>query len=240
MSLGSACWGTMNLLRETGREDFTDDELAFVDDVSPLIAQGLRRAVLTGGMPTAHDATSAAVILLDGDGRVTSMTETAATLMEELNQLPVHKGGFPLPAEAYIVCARARAQAAGRDGPEPTARVQARSGGWLTLRGECTLDHRGDVAATALVVEASRNTDVLPLFVAAHGLSQREEEIVSLLAQGRATREIAAELFISVHTVRDHVKSIFEKVGVGSRGELMSELFHLHYQPDMATVRAVG
>jgi DNA-binding CsgD family transcriptional regulator len=40
------------------------------------------------------------------------------------------------------------------------------------------------------------------------------------------------------HTVRDHVKSVFEKVGVSSRGELIAKLFAEHYAPPLkATAR---
>ncbi len=40
---------------------------------------------------------------------------------------------------------------------------------------------------------------------------------------------MAAELFLSTHTVRDYVKSVFDKVGVSSRGELVAKLFAEHY-----------
>ena len=53
-------------------------------------------------------------------------------------------------------------------------------------------------------------------------------DIVLLLCQGIGTKEIAAELMISVHTVRDHLKSIFDKAGVNSRGELVAGLFSNH------------
>ena len=45
------------------------------------------------------------------------------------------------------------------------------------------------------------------------------------------TADIADELFLSAHTVRDYVKTIFEKVGVSSRGELVARLFAEHYAP---------
>ena len=41
---------------------------------------------------------------------------------------------------------------------------------------------------------------------------------------GRSTADIAASLFISVNTVQDHLKSIFAKVDVRSRGELVARL----------------
>ena len=52
-----------------------------------------------------------------------------------------------------------------------------------------------------------------------------------LVARGYGTAEIAAALHLSAHTVRDHVKTIFDKVGVSSRGELVAKLFAEHYAP---------
>lgn len=45
----------------------------------------------------------------------------------------------------------------------------------------------------------------------------RELEVVTLLAQGMTNREIASTLFISEHTVRNHVGHLFAKLGVNSR-----------------------
>ncbi len=62
--------------------------------------------------------------------------------------------------------------------------------------------------------------------------SVREQEITRLIAQGLGTAAIAARLYLSTHTVRDHVKAIFEKVGVSSRGELVATLFAEHFAPN--------
>jgi DNA-binding CsgD family transcriptional regulator len=51
----------------------------------------------------------------------------------------------------------------------------------------------------------------------AHGLSPRELEVLRLVAAGRSNREIAAELFISEHTVARHLQNIFAKLGLSSR-----------------------
>ena len=77
------------------------------------------------------------------------------------------------------------------------------------------------------------SSNQLPLFVAAHGLTDREKDVLAELVDGRSTTQIADVLFISAHTVRDHIKSIFTKVGVSSRGELISALYRLHYQPGL-------
>jgi DNA-binding NarL/FixJ family response regulator len=51
------------------------------------------------------------------------------------------------------------------------------------------------------------------------GLTQREEQVAILLAQGRSNQAIARELQISVHTARHHTQRILSKLEVHSRGE---------------------
>ena len=50
-----------------------------------------------------------------------------------------------------------------------------------------------------------------------HGLTPRELQVLRLVAAGKSNHAIAAELFISDHTVRRHLQNIFRKVGVSSR-----------------------
>jgi DNA-binding NarL/FixJ family response regulator len=50
-----------------------------------------------------------------------------------------------------------------------------------------------------------------------HGLTDRERQVLRLVAAGKSNREIAGELFISEHTVARHIQNIFAKVAVSSR-----------------------
>jgi DNA-binding NarL/FixJ family response regulator len=52
-------------------------------------------------------------------------------------------------------------------------------------------------------------------------LTEREREIIRLVAQGHSNKEIADKLSISDSTVRHHMTSIFDKVGVSSRQKLL-------------------
>ena len=50
-----------------------------------------------------------------------------------------------------------------------------------------------------------------------HELSAREAEVMSLIADGQTNGEIAARLFLAEKTVKNHVRRIYSKLGVGSR-----------------------
>ncbi len=74
-----------------------------------------------------------------------------------------------------------------------------------------TLTH-GDLAPGDLARAAQpRGND------ANHGLSAREAEVMSLIANGQTNGEIAAQLFLAEKSVKNHVRRIYAKLGVGSR-----------------------
>ncbi len=60
-------------------------------------------------------------------------------------------------------------------------------------------------------------------------LSNREKEILGLIAQGFANPEIAERLYISVHTVQTHRGHIMEKLGLHNRGELLKYAVRLGF-----------
>ena len=79
------------------------------------------------------------------------------------------------------------------------------------------------------VIEPATATEIGSVIAGAYELSEREQQVVRLVARGADTRAIAAELRLSAHTVRDHLKLIFAKVEVSSRGELVARLFTDHF-----------
>jgi DNA-binding CsgD family transcriptional regulator len=59
------------------------------------------------------------------------------------------------------------------------------------------------------------------------GLTDREVEVVALLAEGLRNAEVAARLFVSEKTVEHHVSAMFRKLGVRTRGQAVAEALRL-------------
>lgn len=87
----------------------------------------------------------------------------------------------------------------------------------------------GDGRHFAVVVEPAKDGEIAPLILLAYGLTPREAQVARSALQGKANKAVASALHISENTVEDHLKSIFAKVGVGSRGELTARIFSEHY-----------
>lgn len=123
------------------------------------------------------------------------------------------------------------AVAAGHDRGAARIRIRTRDGQWLVCHASRTDGPDGSPGPTAVVVQPAAGSDMAPIMADAYGLSARELEITQLVARGLSTGDIAAALVISPHTVRDHVKAVFAKTRVSSRGELVARLFAENYWP---------
>ena len=73
-----------------------------------------------------------------------------------------------------------------------------------------------------VTIEEASAAERLDLFGRAFGLTPREYELLSLLATGSDTRVMARRMSLSVHTIQDHLKSIFTKTGARDRVTVLS------------------
>ncbi|MCW2795296.1 response regulator transcription factor [Nocardioides sp.] len=106
---------------------------------------------------------------------------------------------------------------------EATARrvLAAGAHGWLSkasssadLVAAVEAVHRGEPVAEA---EAHRTADPSPT-----GLSGREREVLGLICRGFSNQEIADELFLSVNSVKTHIRQIYQKIGVARRAQAVA------------------
>jgi DNA-binding NarL/FixJ family response regulator len=161
------------------------------------------------------------LLLLDEDNGIHMADDAAAAWLDELRS---HRRRLPLVVTA--VADRARAIASGRHDVPATARVRAASGRWVLVGGSVL--GNGTHVRTAVTLEPARAPELAELVADACGLTAREWRVTELVAQGLCTAAIAARLYLSTYTVQDHLKAIFEKLDVSSRGQLVARLFVDH------------
>lgn len=135
---------------------------------------------------------------------------------------PILSGGG-LPVELIAAVSRLWG-AAGSGSPGQPARVAPIVAiriacGAMSLRSEACVvgPHRRIVVVTVDAAEPARAA--VTALSGRHGLTLTETDVLGWLVHGLSNREIAARSYVSVETVRTHVKRIFRKLGVSSRTE---------------------
>jgi DNA-binding CsgD family transcriptional regulator len=223
------CWGSISLMRGPEHPDFDRVELDFLQRLAPLLAEGVRRGILVGEAsdPDRHDAPG--LLVVDESLELVSSTPGVEPWLAELPGSWEHDRALPTCVQA--VAARALRTAAGDDDPGEVAfaRVLSRTGRWILLHGAALVTdgrRRG-----AVIIEAAHPARLAPLLMTAYGLTAREREVTRAVLRGDTTAEIAVVLQVSGHTIQQHLKNIFEKVGVRSRRELIARIFFAHYEP---------
>jgi len=212
------CWSFLDLWRLDPASAFDEADAAFLSSVAAPITAALREtqsSTFAASPPRARAGLGPMVLLLDDELRVQSQTEATAEWLSVL--LPAAQGGQPIPAAAYNVAAQLLAVEHEIDDNEPSARVHLADGLWVTLRAA-----RLGADSIAVTIEETTAADRLELFCRCFGLSAREAELLGHLATGGDTRELAERMFVSEHTVQDHLKSIFAKTSARNRRSLLS------------------
>ena len=113
--------------------------------------------------------------------------------------------------------------------PELRSRVRTRCGRWLLLYG--TRLTGGATDRTSVVIQPATSNEVAPIVALAYGLTPRERDVTQLCMAGRSTEQMAQRLGVAAYTAQDHLKSIFDKTGARTRGELVGQIFLEHHIP---------
>jgi DNA-binding CsgD family transcriptional regulator len=228
-------WAWLCLYREQGRPAFGSADVELVASLSEPLGEAVRdHARATPGPAAGSVQRGPGLMLFARTGELVSVNDDALAWLDELppDVGKIARSGVRFPIAVAAALMRARAIAEERDHGSARARVRsAASGRWLVCHASCMRDANGELGHTALAIEPAQASEVAPIIVQAYDLSVREQQITELIAQGLTTSAIAACLHLSIHTVRDYVKAIFEKVEVSSRGELVAKLFAEHYAP---------
>ena len=210
------CWASLYAYRRS--TDFTAEEVAALGALSGDLADGVRLSLLRAdaGAGVGDDLGAPGLVLVARDGTLSASSEVA----EDWLRLLAPDGRLPSAVSALTACLWSSTP-----GPR-SLRLQAVDGRWVVLHASHL-----EGAGAAVIIEAARPIEVAEVLCAAYGLSARERDVVGLVLRGEGNRAVAKALGISEHTVKEHLKSVFGKVQVLSRGELAARLLHEQYLP---------
>jgi DNA-binding CsgD family transcriptional regulator len=207
------CWGVICLHRETASTGFSEQELQLVRRLNPHLAEGLRRSLIGGSAQPDGDV-GPGVIVLDAGLAVVSVNKEAEHWLAELD--PERR--TELPAAVRAVAAQLTRV---HELPKaPHLKVRTAAGHWLALHASML----SGVEQVAVVIEPASAAQLGSFLLDLHGLTPAQQRVTELLLKGYSTRQIVERLCLSPHTVQEHVRAAFDKVGVGSRRELVTAL----------------
>jgi DNA-binding CsgD family transcriptional regulator len=224
------CWGWVELMREDDDPVFDTDDVRLVEDLASDLGSALRRASVRAIEPSGDDLPGPAVVIVDERLRSVSWTAPAGAWLQ---LVPAAHESQELPLLFYPIVGRLLA------GPRtPASQLPARmrfrtaAGRWATVDGAAL--EGVDAGRMAITIRVTSPEETVDLHCRAHGLTARERQLVSLVLTGLSTRQLAEELSISSYTVKDHLKAVFDKVGVRSRRELVAGILGHSSDPEPA------
>jgi DNA-binding CsgD family transcriptional regulator len=210
---GGLCWGHLVCYRDVPGIQFTGEQAALMCRIAPQLGAHMRAGWRLDAAGLRIEDTPGTLVFDAGLGLL-STTQAALRWLEALGW-PPSRG---LPAFVYALAARAA-----DTGSDAMIRARAMHGGWASLHAAPLLpaSAAGSVVVTIGPPGPAYVADVL---MRAWELSPRERQIAAAIVAGQGTRQAARALDISEHTVRQHAKAVFAKVGVHSREHLREVL----------------
>jgi len=221
--VGGLCWGVLCLHRSASASGFDATEVDFVRRVAPDLARGLRHSVTlhpAAKGPPSDDGPG--VIILDADLAIVSLNPAAEAFLGDIVEAdwPAH---LDLPVTVFAAAAAQLAADHRGETTTPTlTRLRSGGGGWITVHSSPLTG--GSSRQVAVVLGSAATSQVSSLVLAAHGLTAAQSRVVALVLQGRSTPSIVKELHISANTLQEHLHAVFDKLGIGSRRELVAAL----------------
>jgi DNA-binding CsgD family transcriptional regulator len=211
-----ALWGTFVLLRERGRPSFTPADIRSAEQIVAPLAKSLRRYVTRATPHPVRNTMPPGVLILDEADTITSVTPTGRDWLRLCFPNLVLDNDDDLSITLWNFASAARHGNGAVLSRIPTAH------GWVALQAQHLAGARpGEVAIT---VQSATVGQLLPAVTAWYGITTRERAVIEQVLEGRSSKQISRSLNLSPHTTNDHLKSIYRKIQLSGRSELIATL----------------
>ena len=222
-------WGAVHVARRSSSGAFQRRDADALAALAGAIARGIRASLRFDAARRVTGAEAPGMVVLGPHDDVELITPPARELLASLQP----GEGYTGETIATPVLALASFVRTAPDGGQGGGNVVTVPGGdgWVTLHASLP-GPPGD-GRVAVVLERATGARSATVRLEAFGATAREREVATLLARGLSRAEMAETLVVSPHTVEDHVKNLYEKVGVASRQEFVARVFLDEYLPEV-------
>jgi DNA-binding CsgD family transcriptional regulator len=224
-------WGAVHIARRAASGPFEQRDVDALAGVAGAIARGIRASLRFDAARRATGVEAPGLVVLGPQDEVELITPPARQLLALMRPDRPAYADDAMPTSVLALASFVRGAPEAGQGGSNVVTVPG-SDGWITLHA--SLPAPPDNRRVAVVLERASGARSATVRLEAFGATAREREVATLLARGLSRAEIAEALVLSPHTVEDHLKSLYEKLGVASRQELVARLFLDEYLPEVA------
>jgi DNA-binding CsgD family transcriptional regulator/PAS domain-containing protein len=212
------------------------------------LTRAVRESISSHQLEAALEVMTAAALLLDGRGRVIFFNSAARSLLARQSGLSIDAGGFLTfsdPTAQLAVSRLLSAMGSADYGSIPSSFDARENEEDEQLRVRLVPFRDAAEADPAALFSAPRRPAVLAFIEPAEEvvekraqrqllnhfrLSQTESDLALALCRGEKLTDVASRRRVSIHTVRNQLKSVFTKTGVSSQGQLVALVWKLATQ----------
>jgi len=224
-------WGAVHIARRAASGSFRQQDADALAAITGAVARGIRTSLRFDAARRVDGLEAPGLVVLGPGDEVELITPPARELLASIAAGGVHYGDDDMPTAVLSLAGFVRSAPLAAQAGANVVTVPAEDG-WVTLHA--SLPGAASDGRVAIVIERASATRSATVRLEAFGATAREREVATLLARGLSRAEIAELLVLSTHTVEDHTKSLYGKVGVASRQELVARVFLDEYLPEVA------
>ena len=223
-------WGAVHIARRESSGPFTAADAKTLGLVTSAVAHAIRGSLRFDAARRGDHPEAPGLVVLGASNEVELATPPAYELLAAIrDQASRYSDAAPPPA---LLGLAAFVRGGVHHAAPTTSQVTVPSPiGWITLHA--SLPDGPSTGRVAIVLERASGPQSATLRLEVNGVTSREREVATLLARGLSNADIAEALVLSPHTVQDHIKSLYEKLRVGSRQELVARVFLDEYLPEV-------
>ncbi|AOZ88791.1 helix-turn-helix transcriptional regulator [Bacillus xiamenensis] len=219
------CWGIASLYRKKGKEPFHEQDIQAVSRQSPALAANLRDELFKKRETEADETEEhQGFLILSHDYHLLYGNEAGLHWLHTFQTFEQIHDDAVMPRPFRALGAKLL-----YGGGDQTAVSISRmpTGLFLSLQAFRLTQATEQEEAVMIHIKRAQTSDILPYAAKTYRLTEREMNVLDCLIKGQSTKEIASTLFISPHTVHDHVKAMLQKTNLSSRRMLVYFFSHI-------------